>query len=99
MWVRPYHGRRPSIEHMMNACIWRELREQYIVAHNGTPPWSTKAFFHTVRDIQHLDVHSSGIFTEDFRDQHPQDWTKMALNTLEEAKEAYMVEVIADSHF
>jgi len=52
-----------------------------------------------VRDIEQHDVGSSGIFADEFGDKRPREWTKKALNTQEEATEAYMVEVIADSHF
>ena len=42
---------------------------------------------------------SSGIFADEFPDKNPREWTKQGLITLEEATEAYMVEVIAASHF
>jgi hypothetical protein len=77
--------------------VHRELRYQLIAARNGKPPWLTKAFVHTVRKIEHLDVLSSGIFADEFRDLHPQVWTKQALINLEEATEAYLVEVLAKS--
>ena len=54
---------------------------------------STKAFFRTVREMEHHDVISSGIFADEFPDKHSREWTKQALITLEEATEAYMVEV------
>jgi len=70
-----------------------------MAACNGIPPWSTKAFVHTFWAIEHHDVVSSGIFKYEFCDNRPQEWTKKAWNIIEEAAEAYMVEVIADSHF
>jgi hypothetical protein len=57
-----------------------------------------KAFVRTVCEIEHHDVVNSEIFTDEFRDKHPWEWTKQALITLEEAIEAYMVEVLAKSH-
>ena len=63
---------------------------EFIAARNGKPPWSTKAFVRTVRKIEHHDVVSSGIFADEFPDKHPREWTKQALITSEEAKEAYM---------
>jgi len=81
------------------AGIWGERCDQYLAAHYGKPSWSTKAFVRTVRDIEHQDVVSSAIFADGFGDKHPQEWMKKALNTLEEATEAFVVEVIADSHF
>jgi len=65
---------------------------------NGKPPWSTKAFVHTVRGIEHHDVVSSEIFADEFPDKHPGERMKEALITLEEATEAYMVEVTAEFH-
>ena len=46
-----------------------------------------------VREIEHHDVVSSGIFTDEFPDKHPWEWTRQALITFEKATEAYMVEV------
>jgi len=43
--------------------------------------------------MEHHDVISSGIFADEFPDKHSREWTKQALITLEEATEAYMVEV------
>jgi len=74
------------------------LRNKFIAARNGKPPWSTKAFVRTVREVEHHDVVSSGIFPDEFADKHPREWTKQALVTLEEATEAYMVEVTAEFH-
>jgi len=78
--------------------VERELRNEFIAALNRKPPWSTKAFVRTVRDIEHHDVVSSGILADEFPDKHPREWTKQALITLEEATEAYMVEVTAEFH-
>jgi hypothetical protein len=41
---------------------------------------------------------SSGIFTDAVPDKRPHEWTKQALITLEEATEAYIVEVTAEFH-
>jgi len=38
------------------------------------------------------------IFEDQFPDKHPHQWTDQALSTLEEAAEACMVEVVAESH-
>jgi len=71
------------------------LRDQVIAAPNGKPPWSTKAFIRTVHELEHHDVARSGIFTGEFRDKGPWEWTKQALKTVKEATESYMVEVVA----
>jgi hypothetical protein len=55
-------------------------------------------FVRTVCEINHHDVVSSGIFADEFPDKRPREWTKQALITLEEATEAYMVEVTAEFH-
>jgi hypothetical protein len=39
------------------------------------------------------------MFAGEFRDKRPREWTKPAVITLEEATEAYMVEVIAETHY
>jgi len=82
----------------LNAGVRRELRNQFIAASNGKPPWWTKAFFHTVREIEHHDVVRSGIFGDEFPHKHPREWTTQVIFTLEEATEADMVEPIAESH-
>jgi hypothetical protein len=75
-----------------------ELHNEFITARNGKPPWSTKAYVCTVREIEHHDVVSSGISADEFPDKRPCEWTKQAVITLEEATEAYMVEVTAEFH-
>jgi len=80
------------------AGIRRELRNVFIAARNGKPPWSTKPCVRTVHEIEHYNVVSSGIFAEEFPDKRPCEWTKQALITLEEATEAYMLEVTAEFH-
>ena len=90
------HGSQLTIFHAADVC--RRLHDRFIAAHNGNPAWSTKEFVCTVREIEHHDVASSGIFADEFRDKHLWEWTTQALITLEEATEAYMVEVIATSH-
>jgi hypothetical protein len=78
------------------AGVRRELRKEFIGASSGKPPWSTKAFVCTVGNIEHHDVVSSRIFADEFPDKHPREWVKQTLITLEEATEAYMVEVTAE---
>jgi len=56
------------------------------------------AFVLTVREIEHHDVVSSGIFAHEFGDNRPREWTKQAFKIFEEAMESYMVEVTANSH-
>jgi hypothetical protein len=58
----------------------------------------TKGFVRTVREIEHHDVVSSGIFADEFPDRRPREWMKEALISVEEATEAYMVEVTAEYH-
>ena len=79
--------------------VRRELRNEFIAARNGKHPCLTNAFVRTVREIEHHDVVRSAIFTEQFPDKRPREWTKQALKTLEEATESYMVEVIAEASF
>jgi len=55
-------------------------------------------FVRTVRITEHHEVVCSRIFTDEFPDMYPREWTKLSVITLEEAKEAYMWEVIAESH-
>jgi hypothetical protein len=74
------------------------LRNEFITARNEKPPWSTKPFVRTVYKIQHHNVVNCGMFTDEFPDKHPREWTKQVLITLEEATEAYMVEVTAKFH-
>jgi len=74
----------------------RELHNEFIAARNGNPPWSSKALVCTVREMEHHDVVSSGIFADEFPDKHPREWMKQDSITLEETTEAYMVEVTAE---
>jgi hypothetical protein len=53
------------------AGVHRELSNDFIAARNGKPPWSTTAFVHTVRKIEHHHVVKSGIFADEFPDKHP----------------------------
>jgi len=53
----------------------------------------------TVRETEHHNVVSSGIFADESGDKRPREWTRKASNALEEAMEAYVAEVITDSHF
>ena len=93
--IDPISGRL-TVLRTAGVCI--ELRTKFIAACNGKPPWSTKAFARTVREIEHHDVVSSGIFGDEFPDKRPHEWTKQASITLEEATEAYTVEVTAEFH-
>jgi len=77
----------------------RELRTELIASHNRKLSRSTKAVFCPVRQIEHCDVVSSWIFSHEFPDKCPRDWTKQASITLGEATEVYMVEVTAGFHF
>ena len=63
----------------------------------GKPPWSTKAFVRTVREIEQHDLISSGDFVGEFRDRGRQERTEHAVMSRAEATESYMVEVIAES--
>jgi len=81
------------------AGVHRELRDQCIAACNGKPPCSTNAFVNTVLEIEHHDMVSCGILVDKFHDKRPPEWTNQALMTLEEATEAYMVEVIPNLIF
>jgi len=56
------------------------------------------AFVRTVHEMEHHDVVSSGISPDEFSDTIPQEWTKQALTTLEDATEAYLVEIMAESN-
>jgi len=57
-----------------------------------------KAFFSRIRTIEIHDVVSSGILYYELIDLQPWKWTKQALTTLVDPLEAYIVEVIAESH-
>jgi len=81
------------------AGIRRELRDQFIAARNRKHPWSPQESVHTVREIEHHDVESPGIVPPKIHDKGPRKGTKNPLITLQEANEAYMVEVIAVSHY
>jgi len=89
------HGCQLMIWHTAGECS--EQWYQFIAAHNGKPPWLTKAIDRTVCEIEHHEVVRAGIFADEFCDKNPREWTKQALTTLEDATEAYMVEVIAES--
>jgi len=51
-----------------------------------------------VREIEHHEVVSCGILAGKFPDKHLCEWMNEAVISLKEAMEAYMVEVIAESH-
>jgi hypothetical protein len=48
--------------------------------------------------MEHHVVVSSGSLTAELPDKHPREWKKHVLITLQDATEAYMVEVTADFH-
>jgi len=98
MWVLYIEGDGWQLTIQSTAGVRRELYDQYIAVGNGNPQWSTKAIVSTVREIEHHDAVSSGIFADKFRDKRPQEWTQQALQTLEEATGLYLVDVIAKSH-
>ena len=62
----------------------RELRNQFIAPRNRKSPRSTKSFLRTFREIQQHDGVSSGIFTEQFGDKRPAEWTKQASKTFKD---------------
>jgi len=95
MWVCSHRGQRPSMDVYDTAGVHWELDDQCIPACNGEPPGSTKAFGCKVREIEHHVVVSSEMFANKFPDKHPREWMKQALIAVEEATEAYMVEVMA----
>jgi hypothetical protein len=76
----------------------RELRNECLAARKGIHPWATTAFVRTIRQIEHHDVVSTGIFANDSPDKHPRQWMKQALIPLEEATEEYIVKVTAELH-
>jgi hypothetical protein len=90
------NGGQLSVKH--TAGVHRELCNEFIAACTRKPPWSTKAFVCTVREIEYHDVVSCGIFTDEFPDQHPLEWMMQAVITLEDTTEVYMVEVTAGFH-
>jgi len=94
-WIE-VHGRQQMIYH--SARVRRELCEQFIATPNGKPPWSTKAFARTVREIENHDNVSYGIFADECNDKNPCEWTKLSLTTLDDATQAYMAEAIAESN-
>jgi len=91
-----FNGGQYTISH--TAAVRRELHDQYIAVSNREPPESSKAFVHTVLEIKHHGVVSTGSFADTLPNEHPQEWTNHVLITWEEATEAYMVEVIAAFH-
>jgi len=80
------------------AGIWQEVRDQFIAACIGNSLRLTKASDLTVYEINHHDVVSAGMFRDKCHDEHPRDWTKQSFITLEEATDACMGDVIAESH-
>jgi len=53
----------------------------------------------TASEFKHQNWICSGNFADEFRAKRPREETKLALVTLEEATEAYIVKVIAQSHY
>jgi len=89
-------GHQPMIWYP--AGVYRELRDQCIATRNGKPRWETKIFVWIVSEINHHDVVSSGIFADECSDKQPQERTKQAIPTLEDAPDLYLLNVIAESH-
>jgi len=77
--------------------IHSELRDKFIAANYGKPPWLTKVFVRTVRKIDLHVVVSSGILADKFCYKHLWELMKQAVITLREASEEYMVKVGAKS--
>jgi hypothetical protein len=75
----------------------RELYVKFIAARNGAPPKLRKAFVFPLCKIKQHDVVSSRILAYELCDKGPQESTKYTLNTLRQATECYIVEIIADS--
>jgi len=90
------NGRQLTLKHTLG--IHKGSQDQLFTAQNGKHPRLTKAFVRTVSDIQHHDVVRSGNSTDQFYDKYPQGWTTQTVVTLEKATEAYMVEVVVESH-
>jgi hypothetical protein len=59
----------------------------------------TEACVHNIRIIEHHDVVMSGIIVDEFSDKHPHGWKNQLWITLEEATEAYLDDIIAESHY
>jgi len=76
-----------------------ELCNQLRAARNGKSLWSIMACDHTVCEMNYYDIVSTRNFADNICDTRHWEWMKQLLNTLEKATEAYMVEVIAESHF
>jgi hypothetical protein len=66
---------------------------------NRKPPWSRKEFVSMVRLIEHHDVVSSVVFVDEYHYWSPPTCMKQALITLQEATEAYMLEVTAEFQY
>jgi hypothetical protein len=64
----------------------------------GNLQWSTMECVHTVHETQYYEVSGSGSFTDELPDTHTLDSTKHAFIAIEDATEAFIVEVIAESH-
>ena len=65
------NGRQLTVERTVGGD--RELREEFLATCNMKPRWSTLAFVHTVRGIEHPDVASAGIFADEFPDNDPHE--------------------------
>jgi hypothetical protein len=80
------NGSKSTVQHTVG--VLREQYNQFIADRKGKPSWSTKAVVHIVRKIDHQDVISSGILTDEFPDKHPCEGTKQGSFFLEETTEA-----------
>lgn len=96
MLVNPYQDRLPPTAGNVSGWgVHFELCDQLIANHNGKPPWRTNSFVRTVWQIECHFVGSSGSLTQKVRDKCTWERTKRVLNTINDAVEPYMVEVIA----
>jgi hypothetical protein len=78
--------------------VCKEICDQFIAARNLKAIWWTKAVVSIVSEFKHHDDVSCEIFTDKLHDAYPQEWTRKALDTVDDAIEMYVVEVIAKYH-
>jgi hypothetical protein len=76
------------------AGIHIELRVKFKVTWNRNPQSATTLHGHTVGDIDHHTVITTESLAGEFHDNCLREWTKDAVNTVEESMNAKIVEVI-----
>jgi len=81
------------------AGIYGAIYDQFIDRSNRKRPLSTMAFVLSVCEMEIHNVVSPWIFTEEFCNKCPSEWTKNTSNCLEVPTEEYVVEVIVNSPF